>query len=96
MTDIMKLPGKWREDWLDVNGASCADELEAAMPVGTIITKDESTHPTVGKRIFHRFHKNADLECSTFRHGDKNYIELWLGVMWWPIPEGMFEPPEDK
>ena len=101
MNDITKLPDEWRERGRK-NVARIhykyADELEAAMPVGTIITEDESTWPVVGLPYAYRYKRPATGKWSTFREGSpfNGDIDLLLGIIWYPIPKGMFEPPEDK
>ena len=96
MSDIMKLPGKWRERGKK-NAARIhykyADELEAAMPVGTIVTEDEPTRPPRHDRVISRRKRrngtwSGIYVCSGW--------SLDVGELWWPIPGGMFEPPEDK
>ena len=102
MSDIRELIEKWRKIAYLSHGKiqtecfdQCADQLEAAMPAGTIITEDESTWPEEGQKILYRLRTGMSW----------GYLESWEwhsendamgGCIWYPIPKGMFEPPEQS
>ena len=105
MSDITKLPDLFRRRYLPNTtmrsvAETLATEVEAAMPVGTIITENESTWPEYGVVTAHRkTYPNGDigtLLLTRWYITTGSALDGWLGVMWWPIPKGMFEPPEDK
>ena len=103
MNDIRELIEHWRNKANWSHGKiqtecfdQCADQPEAAMPVGTIITEDESTQPDEELNIIYRIPTwpNGHMVWSDLQIG-KGY-NAWDGHIWWSIPKGMFEPPEDK
>ena len=92
---------KIMSEQLTITCPSCSMESThiIPMPVGTIITEDASTKPPHGKLVAFRFPG-----VGTNKFSDRLLVVTWsrwlasdeLGTIWWPIPEGMFEPPEDK
>ena len=92
---IKSLMDDWRENWLDVNGASCADELEAAMPVWTKITNDPDTWPKYGLEVM--FYGNPMGEpkryLGYFAADDQTFSYL-KGAYWRPLCD-LDHPPED-
>ena len=96
--NIKSLPDKWRSEnrqsgWSFESDKG--DELEAAMPVGTMITEDKSTWPAEYTPFAYRIPLKHGW---TFVKADvwlNEKADKFIGCMSWPIPQGMFEPPED-
>ena len=114
MSDITKLPDLFRRRYLPNTtmrsvAETLATEVEAAMPVGTIITEDESTWPDEGQEIIFRHLKcNGKWSVPNVIVWQQAYNMIaptsskpyWnaaqdITCIWWPT-NGMFEPPEDK
>ena len=96
---------RWRGEGLSVQEQRMAilarevERLSRATPVGTIFdSEDESTWPDDRQTVLYRYRNKAK--------GWVSYLSLFQfllhishlpdGVMWWPIPEGMFEPPAES
>ena len=70
MTDITKLPDRWRDaaERVNLRGQifdTCATELSAALPVWTKITDNPETWPPSDKRVF-SFHERLSYGPHTY------------------------------
>lgn len=67
--------------------------LSSATPAGTIISDDNDNRPPDNERVFYRTPRRDD------SWSDLRINSGWVlqeCEIWWPIPEGMFQPPEPK
>ena len=72
------------------------NDAPRATPAGTIITEDESTWPGYGTKYAFREWDGfefGELEVDYWYAKTMDEVEMgWIGCIWWPIPEGMFQP----
>ena len=122
MTDITKLPDKWRES---INGTiecchhggnvkavkDCANELVAALPVGTYFDKlNSATWPKLSQEIIYRFPMMdgkysgpLSLNAGVFSQKIRSRFCCHNGgIIWWPAgdlyhtPEMGRRPPQEE
>ncbi len=97
MTNITKLPDKWRKqsktksDVLD-NISWCADELEAALPKWTKITDDPKTWPEKLDRVVFSFSSESHCWIAFMQ---RNPAEDGLLTCYWRPLCSVDYPPED-
>jgi len=105
MTDITKLPDRWRtgkpvrdDERYEIQGydayssEECADQLEAALPKWTEITDDPTTWPKAGVWVIifrSQFPCTTTINHEWLERGD------YVGNYWRPLIPGLDTPPQE-
>jgi len=91
---MIELPDKWLHDCGEDWGAfNCAKDLEAALPVWTRITEDESTWPEDGQNILYKTKRFIPPVGTTYRSNGKGMTPHYI-VAWRPLCD-LDTPPDE-